>query len=372
MRTHAFFRPFFRYAQVFLLTAAMLAAGLVAPVTAADDSARMLDLLNAERSKRGAHRLVACADLEQVASRWSRAMAAAGKLSHNPAGKSQVTNWRALAENVGYASSTEGVHRAFMKSDAHRRNALSETYTEVGIGVYAHGGKTWVTQVFRKPARSRGCAEASASRSTRGSSAGQDIRHACSDAPRARFTDVSSTHRPAVDCLVWYRISSGLSSSRFGPARALTRAQAASLLARTLRAADVRLPEARSQGFRDVKGSVHATAIRQLTAMGIFRGRTSTRFSPQSPVTRAQIAALAVRVYEKTSGDRLRRGSSRFADVGRMHASAINTAAAHGLMNGHSSKRFAPAASVRRAHAASCVARLLDLLVRNGHLRPPG
>lgn len=114
-------------------------------------STSMLSMVNAERAKVGAPSLTRTADLDAIAQRWSGAMAAANTLSHNPNLRTQITNWRAYAENVAYAGSEAAAHTALMNSPGHRTNILNRDYTEVGIGLVTSGGRVWVTQVFRRP-----------------------------------------------------------------------------------------------------------------------------------------------------------------------------------------------------------------------------
>lgn len=78
-------------------------------------------------------------------------MARTNVLAHNPSYTTQVTNWRALAENVAYNGSEAAAHTALMASPGHRANILNDTYTQVGIGVATGHGRVWVTQVFRTP-----------------------------------------------------------------------------------------------------------------------------------------------------------------------------------------------------------------------------
>ncbi|GMA86960.1 hypothetical protein GCM10025868_22100 [Angustibacter aerolatus] len=63
-----------------------------------------------------------------------------------------VGAFRVVGENVGVGGSEAGLHSAFMHSPGHRANILSKDYTQVGIGVAFGGGRTWVAEVFRKPA----------------------------------------------------------------------------------------------------------------------------------------------------------------------------------------------------------------------------
>jgi uncharacterized protein YkwD len=114
-----------------------------------------VDRVNRARSNRSIRTLTVNTELRAVAREWSRSMCSRSKLEHNPNVTRQVTNWRALAENVGRGPSVRSTHTAFMDSAGHKRNILDTRYRQVGIGVYrqpAGSGYTyWQTQIYRQP-----------------------------------------------------------------------------------------------------------------------------------------------------------------------------------------------------------------------------
>ena len=59
-----------------------------------------------------------------------------------------MSGWKAIAENVGYGSSVESVHRQFMASAGHRANILGRQFTHLGTGVATGHGRTYVVHVF--------------------------------------------------------------------------------------------------------------------------------------------------------------------------------------------------------------------------------
>ena len=151
MRLPSPFRSLASLAGLLAVTAALL----VAPATAASAAGEEADFasrLNGERAAAGIPRLGVVADLTAVARAHSARMGQAGNLHHNPYLRTQVTNWNALAENVGTGDSVLSVHRALMGSTGHRANILNRLYTEVGVGTWiSPTGRVWVTQVFRTP-----------------------------------------------------------------------------------------------------------------------------------------------------------------------------------------------------------------------------
>jgi hypothetical protein len=101
------------------------------------------------------------------------------------------------------------------------------------------------------------------------------------------FRDVGGVHAPGVDALAAAGVARGCAPDRFCPRDDLTRAQMASLLARTLE-----LP-AGTPSFSDVpRGSTHAGAIAAIAELGITKGCGGGRFCPDEVVTRAQMAAF--------------------------------------------------------------------------------
>lgn len=113
--------------------------------------ADLLGRINGARVAAGLPAYTMAPDLVTVARGQSQRMAASNTLFHNPDLAKQVPNWSSLGENVGYGGSVPVVHDAFMNSAPHRANLMSGTFTEIGLGVVVAGGRTWVTQVFRKP-----------------------------------------------------------------------------------------------------------------------------------------------------------------------------------------------------------------------------
>ncbi len=135
-------------------TAALCAAFLV--VTAApahgSTSGGFVAAINGARAQQGRAALASRADLSRIALRHAQQMARSNSLHHNPGLTRQVTNWNAVAENVGVGGNVSTLHRAFMRSRSHRANILDRQYTEIGVGVAVDArGVLWVAEVFRRP-----------------------------------------------------------------------------------------------------------------------------------------------------------------------------------------------------------------------------
>lgn len=105
------------------------------------------------------------------------------------------------------------------------------------------------------------------------------------------FADVrpGSAHATAIQWLVDSRITAGCSADgkRYCPAAPVTRAQMATILTRALT-----LP-AGTATFADVRRTdTHAAGIAALARIGITTGCDGTRFCPDQPITRSQMATF--------------------------------------------------------------------------------
>lgn len=318
------------------------------------------DLVNGERALHGRPALRVCTDLRDEARRWSALMAREGRLVHDPGLGSRLSGWRHLGENVGWGTSIGDVHGRFLASGAHRATMVRAGSQEVGVGVVHAGGRVWVTQLYRERSGAP-CEEVRPD---------ARLMHAChfEKVPAPGFTDVGGTHRHATDCISWYGVGQGRSSTRYAPASSVTRGQLAAFLVRLLEEGGLTLPRAGDQGFEDVAGTAHADAVNRLVAAGLAEGISATAFGPRAPVTRAQTAALLVRSYEHVLRRSLPAGEYRFVDgADGVHRAEIAKAAAAGLVSGVSPSRFAPDRPIRRDQAASMLARMLDHLVTAGY-----
>ncbi|MGW6400332.1 CAP domain-containing protein [Streptomyces sp. NPDC055134] len=129
-----------------------------APATTASASgatARVLTLVNNERSKAGCSPLTMNAKLTKAAQDHSKDMASHGNMSHTGSDGSspgdRITragySWSSYGENVAYGYSTpEKVMAGWMSSPGHKRNILDCSFKEIGIGV-AQPNSYW-TQDF--------------------------------------------------------------------------------------------------------------------------------------------------------------------------------------------------------------------------------
>jgi uncharacterized protein YkwD len=123
-----------------------------------DLEARMLVLVNNERTRAGLSPLTADPELTEVARRHSIDMFARGYFAHlNPEGRSPFERMReanvsylTAGENLALAPTLQIAHNGLMNSPGHRANILHRNFGRVGIGILdggVHG--LMITQDFR-------------------------------------------------------------------------------------------------------------------------------------------------------------------------------------------------------------------------------
>ncbi|MGP4091463.1 CAP domain-containing protein [Streptomyces sp. KR55] len=117
--------------------------------------ARVVALVNSERSKAGCSPVTVNAKLTKAAQDHSADMASHKNMSHTGSDGSEpgerITragySWRTYGENVAYGySSPEQVMAGWMSSPGHKRNILNCGFKEIGVGL-AQPGNYW-TQDF--------------------------------------------------------------------------------------------------------------------------------------------------------------------------------------------------------------------------------
>ena len=128
----------------------------------------------------------------------------------------------------------------------------------------------------------------------------QTLGRRCRNHVRMPFADVSvdSGARTGVACLRDVGVTAGTGARTYSPQRVATRAEAATMLARMWSLTGHECPDA-ELAFDDVAAdSVHADGIACLHAIGVTNGTGAATFSPDRLITRAELAALAVRLHD--------------------------------------------------------------------------
>ena len=111
--------------------------------------------------------------------------------------------------------------------------------------------------------------------------------------------------------------------------------------------------------FSDIqsKSAEMQEAIRVLSSKGIINGTSETAFSPDSPITRAQIAMLITKTLSKLDAN----ANGGFSDVksSDWFYGAAGSAKNHGIMSGTSATTFAPNVNIPKDQIVAVSARVL-------------
>ncbi|MFC5999814.1 S-layer homology domain-containing protein [Quadrisphaera sp. GCM10027208] len=202
----------------------------------------------------------------------------------------------------------------------------------------------------------------------------------------AGFTDIAyltADGEDAVNCLVAYALTEGVSDSQYAPAQGVKRYQMALFLHRELAhlaAANtaIAMPHGAGNTFEDVDGlSEEAqTAIDALVAAGITDGRNDTEFDPHAIVTRLDMASFIVRVQAYVA-DQLADGTAAYSaddstaefddlTMGVPRRDDVYALESVGIVEGTSTTTYAPYAPVTRAQMAFFLTRHLDENIESG------
>lgn len=116
--------------------------------------------------------------------------------------------------------------------------------------------------------------------------------------------------------------------------------------------------------FGDITGHWAKRDILFMGARGLVKGTSATSFAPERPVTRAEFAALLLRVIGISESST---EQSSFVDVspGKWYCGAVEAAYRAGLITGVGNNRFAPDRQITRAEIAVLMARALKKMERS-------
>ncbi|WP_173275505.1 S-layer homology domain-containing protein [Paenibacillus sp. NEAU-GSW1] len=112
--------------------------------------------------------------------------------------------------------------------------------------------------------------------------------------------------------------------------------------------------------FTDITGHWAAGGIRSAAEKGIVQGDSSGRFRPNASITRAEFIVMVMNATGQTSN-----GSTIYfkdqADIGSWARDAVSQAVRTGLINGYDDGTFRPNALITRAEIAAIVGRMLGI-----------
>ncbi len=170
------------------------------------------------------------------------------------------------------------------------------------------------------------------------------------------YTDVNKGHWAFSEIQSLYNKSliKGYSNGTFKPEASITRAEAATIIARALN-----LSTTKDSSFKDVSNGHYAySAIAAVEQAGIIKGQEAGKFNPNGQLSRAEMAAILTRAYKLTGTSKV-----SFTDVKSTHwaYSNIQALVANDLTGGFPDNTFRPDAQITRAQFASFLNRCLSL-----------
>ncbi|MEG6567360.1 S-layer homology domain-containing protein [Thermoanaerobacterium saccharolyticum] len=163
-----------------------------------------------------------------------------------------------------------------------------------------------------------------------------------------------------IEVLASKHIVEGVDANNFAPDKTITRAEFAAMMIRLLG-----IPEETYKGeFSDVKaGDWYANAIEAAYKAGIVLGDGSN-MRPNDKITREEMAAIAMRVYGKLAAyNEEQINKTTFSDdniISDWAKNAVANAVKQGIINGEPNNMFAPKGNATRAEAAAVLYNLLD------------
>ena len=167
------------------------------------------------------------------------------------------------------------------------------------------------------------------------------------------FTDDNNNvHQGNINLIASLGITTGTGPDTFGPDESITRGQMAAFLNRALN-----LPAAGADFFTDDDSSIFEGDINAIAAVGITKGTSATTYSPNDPVTRGQMAALLVRAFDIPASTVDAFGD----DDASIFEGDINAIAAAGITVGTGPDSYSPNDPVTRAQMATFLARALGI-----------
>ncbi len=153
----------------------------------------------------------------------------------------------------------------------------------------------------------------------------------------------------------------GYPDGTFGPAKQITRAEAAAILYRLMTPESQSAYRTTANTFSDVKaGDWFNEAVSSLARASVINGYPDGTFRPQSPISRAEMATLLTKLTVKDTSLVKEGEAKNFPDTtGHWAAGYIRTASAKGWIAGYEDGTFRPENKITRAEAVTMVNRML-------------
>ena len=175
------------------------------------------------------------------------------------------------------------------------------------------------------------------------------------------FTDVPANHwaKAAIQYVYDNGLMTGVSDTAFAPEATTTRAMIVSMLARM-----ENVTSAADAGFNDVAANDwYATAVNWAAASGITSGTGDGNFSPNTAITREQLAAILMNYAQYKGQDVSARATlDTYNDATAISSWAndvMSWAVAEGLLTGVTNDQLQPQENATRAQVAAILQRFL-------------
>ena len=175
------------------------------------------------------------------------------------------------------------------------------------------------------------------------------------------FLDIAPNawYKDAVQYAYDSGLMTGVSANEFAPEATTTRAMIVSMLARL-----EGVESAESAGFTDVAaGDWYATAVNWAAASGITSGTGDGNFSPNTAITREQLAAILMNYAQYKGQDVSARATlDTYSDATAISSWAndvMSWAVAEGLLTGVTNDQLQPQGNATRAQVAAILQRFL-------------
>lgn len=170
---------------------------------------------------------------------------------------------------------------------------------------------------------------------------------AVAPASAAGFTDVSDRYKEAVDALVKWKITEGLTATSYGTGKEIKRVDAAVLIAKAMGIDEEYAKDAKDSGFTDVPARAE-NYINALKQSGIVNGKTATTFASDQTITRGEVALM----LSKAFGMEAKITSDKFTDVSGRYQSAVNALLENKVTRGKTSTTFGTDLAITRGEFA--------------------
>ncbi|MBC8059575.1 MAG: S-layer homology domain-containing protein [Clostridiaceae bacterium] len=177
------------------------------------------------------------------------------------------------------------------------------------------------------------------------------------------FADVAENYWAynTIKILSAKHIINGFDDNRFAPMENTTRAEFVAMISRMLG-----LKATSKVPFSDVDGTKwYAADVAAAFEAKLITGKTTTTFEPESSITREEMAALTVRVYEMFKGNNTVNPKATFADYNSVSEWAkgyVDVAYNIGLMRGNESNLLNPTDKAIRSEVAQVILNLYKVI----------